>query len=68
MNTSNRFALLRRWLPQSLAQAKPRTPDPADMGTAFAMDYVLDQPPLEERPLAPTVYAAYSHRQARRKQ
>ena len=24
-------------------QVKPRVPDPADMGTAFGMDYMLDQ-------------------------
>ena len=26
-----------------LRQVKPRAPDPADMGTAFGMDYMLDQ-------------------------
>jgi len=27
---------------------RPQEPDLADMGTAFALEFVMDQPPLEE--------------------
>jgi hypothetical protein len=33
--------MLARW--KRSRRTEPRTPDPADMGTAFGMDYMLDQ-------------------------
>lgn len=34
------------------ARRTPRAPDPADMGTAFAMEYVLDQDAQHRDPTA----------------
>lgn len=55
MTTPSRQGLLTRWMPR--VAAKTATADPADMGTAFAMEYVLDQSRLAElqasRPVRP---------------
>lgn len=51
MTSPPRTSLLRRLIG---APAEAPQQDPADMGTAIGMDYVMDQPPLAE-PLRPRV-------------
>lgn len=46
MNTPPRQRLFTRWIPR--VASKTAHADPADMGTAFAMDFVLDQARLAE--------------------
>lgn len=45
MSTPPRTSLLRRLI--GMPSETPRQ-DPADMGTAIGLDYILDQPPLPE--------------------
>ena len=51
MTSPPRTSLLRRLIG---APAEVPQQDPADMGTAIGMEYVMDQPPLVE-PLPPRV-------------
>jgi len=47
-------SLLARWTRQR--RSVPRKPDPADMGTAFGMEFILDQSlmlPAEVMPVEP---------------